>query len=119
MYIRRKVFSKLQTEDGQERYFSTTEFTLTKDSEGIKYFSKCDDDSEECEGDKPKKKKSTGKKIALGTGLAVGTPLAVAGGYQLLKKGELKNKGFYTMNKLDKTGSKLDDKIKQLLKRKK
>jgi hypothetical protein len=33
MYIRRKVFSKLQTEDGQERYFSTTEFTLMSDAE--------------------------------------------------------------------------------------
>lgn len=33
MYIRRKVFSKLQTEDGQERYFSTTEFTLMSEVE--------------------------------------------------------------------------------------
>ena len=33
MYIRRKVFSKLQTEDGQERYFSTTEFTRISEAE--------------------------------------------------------------------------------------
>lgn len=33
MYIRRKVFSKLQTEDGQGRYFSTTEFTRISEAE--------------------------------------------------------------------------------------
>lgn len=45
MYIRRKVFSKLQTEDGQERYFSTTEFTLMSEAEQ-REFSKKDDDDE-------------------------------------------------------------------------
>ena len=33
MYIRRKVFSKLQTEEGQEKYFSTTEFTRITEAE--------------------------------------------------------------------------------------
>jgi hypothetical protein len=115
MYIRRKVFTKFQTESGEERYFSTTEYTMTEDSEGIRYFSKCDDDnnSKEDEHDKPKKK-SVAKKIALGAGITAGTTLAGAKGYQLLKKGELKRNGFYEMNKLDKAGSKLDDKIKQL-----
>lgn len=118
MYIRRKVFTKFQTESGEERYFSTTEFTMTEDSEGIRYFSKCDDNnSEKDEHDKPKKK-GVAKKIALGAGIAAGTTLAGARGYQLLKKGELKRNGFYEMNKLDKAGSKLDDKIKQLLKKK-
>ncbi len=114
MYIRRKVFSKLQTEDGEDRYFSTTEFTMTEDSEGIRYFSKSNDNnSEEDDHNKPKKK-NVAKKIALGAGIAAGTTLAGAKGYQLLKKGELKRNGFYEMNKLDKAGSKLDDKIKRL-----
>ena len=39
MYIRRKVFSKLQTEDGQERYFSTTEFTLMSEEEQREFVS--------------------------------------------------------------------------------
>ena len=39
MYIRRKVFSKLQTEDGQERYFSTTEFTLMSEAEQREFVS--------------------------------------------------------------------------------
>ena len=31
MYIRRKVFSLLQDETGEERYFSTTDVTLEND----------------------------------------------------------------------------------------
>lgn len=47
MYIRRKVFSKLQTEDGQERYFSTTEFTLMSEAEQREFSKKNDDEEEE------------------------------------------------------------------------
>lgn len=47
MYIRRKVFTKLYTESGEERYFSTTKYTMTEDSEGIRYFSKCNDNNSE------------------------------------------------------------------------
>lgn len=33
MYIRRKVFSLLQDETGEERYFSTTDVTLENEEE--------------------------------------------------------------------------------------
>ncbi len=118
MYIRRKVFTKLYTESGEERYFSTTKYTMTEDSEGIRYFSKCNDNNSEKDEHDKSKKRSVAKKIALGAGITAGTTLAGAKGYQLLKKGELKRNGFYEMNKLDKAGSKLDDKIKHLLKKK-
>lgn len=54
MYIRRKVFSLLQDENGEERYFSTTEFTREVAEE--KTYAKKDDEE------------STGKKVAKGAG---------------------------------------------------
>ena len=39
MEIRRKVFSLLQDESGEEKYYSTTEFELSWDEEGEKLFS--------------------------------------------------------------------------------
>lgn len=124
MYIRRKVFTKLQDETGEERYFSTTEFTVTKDTEGLKYFSECCDDSKE--EDKSKKKKGLGKKIAAGTGIAAGTTLAAAKGYQLLKGNKYKKDRYLQISKLDEFGHNIEDnvknnvdKIKQHLKRKK
>lgn len=47
MYIRRKVFSKFQDEDGQERYFSTTEYTLISELEQREFSKKDDDDDED------------------------------------------------------------------------
>lgn len=69
MYIRRKVFSLLQDENGEERYFSTTEFTREVAEE--KTYAKKDD------------KESTGKKVAKGAGIAAGATVAAAGSYQL------------------------------------
>ncbi len=107
MYIRRKVFSKFQDEAGEERYYSTTEYTIEQD----RYFSKCDDDTEE---DKPKRKKNLGKKVAIGTGIAAGSTLAGIGGYQLLKKYKNINSdgGGYLMNGIDRFGWNLQDKVK-------
>lgn len=53
MYIRRKVFSKLQTEDGQERYFSTTEFTYMSEAEQ-REFSKKDESKDDDKEDEKK-----------------------------------------------------------------
>ena len=67
MEIRRKVFSLLEDENGEERYYSTTEFEIDLDEEtGEKLFS--EKEKEE------KKGMSKGGKIALGTAgsLAVG-----------------------------------------------
>ena len=50
MYIRRKVFSLLQDETGEERYFSTTDITLEDAEQRI--FSVKDEEEEE----KPKKR---------------------------------------------------------------
>ena len=69
MYIRRKVFSLLQDENGEERYFSTTEFTR-EDAEEKTYAKKDDEES-------------TGKKVAKGAGIAAGATVAAAGSYQL------------------------------------
>lgn len=81
MYIRRKVFSLLQDETGEERYFSTTDFDLDVDE---RVFA-------EAEEEEPKKL-SKGAKIALGTAGALGTTAAgIVGakyaGKALLKKG--------------------------------
>lgn len=66
MYIRRKVFSLLEDEMGEERYFSTTDFELTDDVEE-RYYS----------NDEDKKGMSKAAKVALGTGAGLA---AVAGG---------------------------------------
>ena len=83
MYIRRKVFSKLQTEDGQERYFSTTEFTLMSEAEQREFSrrSNLKDDLKKAlkDGDVEKvmklEKKTTrkGKLIGAGSALGLGT----------------------------------------------
>jgi hypothetical protein len=80
MEIRRKVFSLLEDENGEERYYSTTEFEMEFDEEtGEKMFSEKEE----------KKGMSKGKKAALiGTGAAVAT----VGGLELaniLKKRHL------------------------------
>ena len=69
MYIRRKVFSLLNVE-GEDRYFSTTEFSLTENGEARLF----------AEKEEPKKeKKSLGKKVAIGAGVAAGTAAAAIG----------------------------------------
>ncbi len=42
MYIRRKVFSKLTNEYGEERYFSTTEYTYMTEAEQREFVSKAE-----------------------------------------------------------------------------
>lgn len=69
MYIRRKVFSLLQDENEEEKYFSTTEFTRENAEE--RTYAKKDDEE------------STGKKVAKGAGIAAGTAVAGTGAYQL------------------------------------
>ena len=71
MYIRRKVFSLLTDSEGNERYFSTTEFNYDAEE---KTFAECE--GEDCsEGEK--KKSHLGAKIAGGV---AGTTAAVGGG---------------------------------------
>lgn len=62
MYIRRKVFSLLQDETGEERYFSTTDFELADGAEERYYSDDEDEDEDERKG------LSRGAKVALGTG---------------------------------------------------
>ena len=63
MYIRRKVFSKLQTEDGQERYFSTTEFTLMSEAEQREFSKKKESEPKEEEEKEPKLAREDRKEI--------------------------------------------------------
>jgi hypothetical protein len=71
MEIRRRVFSLLEDENGEERYYSTTEFELEFDEEtGEKLFSEKDE----------KKGMSKGAKIALG---ATGSAIAAVGALEL------------------------------------
>ncbi len=149
MYIRRKVFSLLQNEYGEERYFSTTEFDMSYDGEEIRYFAKKDDDEEEEEP----KKRGTGKKIAKGVGIGTAAGLAGTGIYQvarrigkkksdktsasmtdintdainLLRRGAgMEDVGGYKQNKIDKFGHEVEmgikrgvDKVKNSIKNRK
>ena len=82
MYIRRKVFSLLQDETGEEKYFSTTDITMEDVEQRI--FSVKEEDDEE-KKDKKKKKvyledvnshRGLGRSIILGAG-----PGGAIGGY--------------------------------------
>lgn len=72
MYIRRKVFSLLQDENGEERYFSTTDYELL-DEYDEKLYAESEDEEEE------KKDKHIGRKIAIGAAVA---PVAAYGAYR-------------------------------------
>lgn len=84
MYIRRKVFSLLQDETGEERFFSTTDITLEDAEQRI--FSKKEEEDEGSEDKKEKKRKvyledvnsnrGLGRSIILGAG-----PGGAIGGY--------------------------------------
>lgn len=74
MEIRRKVFSLLQDENGEERYYSTNEFELSYDEEtGEKMFSE--------------KEMSKAGKAAATTAAVAATAVAALEGANLLKKG--------------------------------
>lgn len=79
MYIRRKVFSLLQDETGEERYFSTTEFDLDVEERSFA-------DKE----DKGEKKKGMSTAAKVGAGAAAATAAGIIGaryaGKSLLKK---------------------------------
>lgn len=97
MYIRRKVFSLLQDENGEERYFSTTEFTDER------LYAKKEEEE----------KPAIGKRIAKDVGIGVGAGLATIGGYQGIKAAKLKKNGSYEMNALDQAGYKAEKAVKK------
>lgn len=94
MYIRRKVYSLLQDENGEERYFSTTDFELTDGAEE-RYYS---------EKKKKKKNKISLDKVdshrGLGRSLLIGGVPGALGAYT----------GKSAANKADKEG-KSDEEI--------
>ena len=80
MYIRRKVFSLLQDETGEERYYSTTDFDLDVEE---RVFAEAEEE--------PKKGLSKGAKIGIGVGgglaaTAAGIIGARYAGKNILKK---------------------------------
>ena len=81
MEIRRKVFSRLQDENGEERLYSTTEFELSYSEDGEKMFSEKED-----------KKMSTGAKVAAGVGGAAVATIGALEIANLLKKKTLTSK---------------------------
>jgi len=87
MYIRRKVFSRLEDENGEERYFSTTEYTYMTEAEEERYFAEKEKEEED---EKKAKRKKIAKKVAKGAGIAAGSALALAGAYQLARSGQKK-----------------------------
>lgn len=103
MYIRRKVFSLLQNENGEEKYFSTTDITM-EDAEQ-KIFSLVEDveaEQREFTNNTPAviEKKST-EVVKFGKGLskkaklalaAAGTAAALGGGAYAVKKARDKKK---------------------------
>ena len=99
MYIRRKVFSILTDEMGEERLYSVNETIL----EGYEY----DEEREFAESEEKEKKSHKGAKIA--TGVA-GTAAATAAGIYAAKKGLLGGKAAEKVNrafmKYTKAGSK-------------
>ena len=80
MYIRRKVFSLLQDEYGEERYFSTTEFV--NDYYDERMYAEAEDEDEDEDEDEEIESKHIGRKIAAGTGIAAGGAVGTAGAYQ-------------------------------------
>lgn len=92
MFIRRKVFSLLQDQNGEERYYSTTEFVNEGAEE--RYYS---EDEEAVAEEGQKKGLSKKAKIALGIGAGA---LATAGGIYGAKKlgGHLQNKALKMKN---------------------
>lgn len=78
MYIRRKVFSLLQDETGEERYYSTTDFDLDVEERVF------------AEKEEPKKGLSKGAKIGLGVAGVAGTTAAGIFGARYAGKNILK-----------------------------
>lgn len=110
MYIRRKVFSLLRNENGEERYFSTTEYELLDER---MYAESEEENDEETE---KKGKKGLGKKLAIGAAVA---PLAAYGAYKggrALEK-KIDSKKLEKLNKIAEKTEKQNKKIDKLTKR--
>lgn len=86
MYIRRKVFSLLQDENGEERYFSTTDITMEDAEERIFSLVGDEDNLEEREFAEKKEGLSKAQKAAIA---GAGTLAAAAGTLYGAKKGLL------------------------------
>ena len=83
MYIRRKVFSLLQDETGEERYFSTTDITMEDAEQRIFSLNEYDDGYEQREY-ADKEGLSAGQKAAIA---GAGTLATAAGALYGAKKG--------------------------------
>jgi exopolyphosphatase/pppGpp-phosphohydrolase len=105
MYIRRKVFSVLQDESGEERYFSTTDYVYDD-----RMFSE----------DGEKKPLSRGAKIAIGT---AGTAALAAGsiygakklGQHIIKNTKVTSKGYDKLSKKLLDGKITEEQFQQAL----
>lgn len=93
MYIRRKVFSLLQDETGEERYFSTTDITLEDAEQRI--FSLVEDEEEQREYAE-KEGMTNAQKAAI---VGAGTLATAAGTLYGAKKGLLGKKAALGVNK--------------------
>ena len=94
MYIRRKVFSLLQDETGEERYFSTTDITLEDAEQRIFSLNEYDDEYEQREY-ADKEGLSAGQKAAIA---GAGTLATAAGALYGAKKGLLGRKAAMGVN---------------------
>lgn len=107
MYIRRKVFSLLQDETGEERYFSTTDITLEDAEQRIFSLNEYDEE-EQREYAEKEKGLSKGQKAAIASAGALATTAATLYGG---KKGMLGKRVAMGINKAimknTKAGSKL------------
>lgn len=109
MYIRRKVFSLLQDENGEERYFSTTDYELLDEYDERLYAESEDKDEE-------KKDKHVGRKVALAGGALVAAPVLAAGAYQggrALEKA-IDKKRLAKLEKADEQTDKIKNRIEKL-----
>ena len=112
MYIRRKVFSLLQDENGEERYFSTTDYELLDEYDERLYAESEDEDEE-------KKDKHIGRKVALAGGALVAAPVLAAGAYQGGRALEraIDKKRINKLEKAEEQTEKIQKKIDKLKKR--
>lgn len=96
MYIRRKVFSLLQDETGEERYFSTTDITLEDAEQRIFSLNEYDDEYEQREyADKEDSDSNTAAKIAA----AAAGAATLAGSTYAAKKGAFGGKAQKAVSK--------------------
>lgn len=89
MYIRRKVFSLLQDENGEERYFSTTDITLEDAEQRIFSLNEYDEEEQREYADKKKEGKLTlGDKISIALNKHLTTKKDKEAAIEALEKGK-------------------------------